>query len=176
MDRLDDLVGYEKVVAPFNGVTTVRNIEVGNLVAANTASGSQMFSIARSDVLRVQIYVPQGEVFGVKDGQLATVTIPELPGREYHGTVARNADALQSGTRTLLTEVDLDNADGALRAGLYSIVHLDVPRAAPVALVPSEAVIFEGCGSLPEVRDVGGDAVLLGRPSTAISRSPRRSV
>ena len=155
VDRLNDLVGYEKVLAPFNGVITVRNIEVGNLVAANTASGTQMFSIARSDVLRVQIYVPQGEVFGVKDGQLATVTIPELPGRDFHGTVARNADALQAGTRTLLTEVDLDNADGALRAGLYSIVHLDVPRAAPVALVPSEAVIFDKDGLSAAVFDHG---------------------
>ncbi len=155
VDRLSDLVGYEKVVAPFNGVITVRNVEVGNLVAANTASGSQMFSIARSDVLRVQIYVPQGEVFGVKDGQLATVTIPELPGRDFHGTVARNADALQAGTRTLLTEVDLDKADGALRAGLYSVVHLDVPRAAPVALVPAEAVIFDKDGLSAAVFDHG---------------------
>ena len=128
VDQLSVLVSYEKVVAPFDGVITVRNIEVGNLVAANTATGTQMFSIARSDILRVQIYVPQGEVFGVKNGQLATVTIPELPGREFHGTVARNADALQSGTRTLLTEVDLDNHDGALRAG--TVQHRPFRRAA----------------------------------------------
>ncbi len=144
--RLQQLVDFEQVVAPFDGVITERDIDVGSLVVANSASGSQLFSIARSDVLRVQVYVPQEDYFSLKDGEDAIVTVPELPGRQFHGKVARNASALQAGTRTLLAEVDVDNRDGALAAGLYGIVHLDVPRTAQVALVPSEAVIFNKDG------------------------------
>ena len=153
--QLTELVGYERVLAPFDGTITARDIDIGNLVVANTGSGTQMFSIASTDVLRVQFYVPQEDYFGIKDGEDATVTVPELPGREFHGKVMRNADALQSGTRTLLTEVDLDNRDGVLAAGLFSVVHLDVPRAAAVALVPSEAVIFDKGGLSAAVFDNG---------------------
>ena len=153
--QLTELVSYEKVVAPFDGVVTIRDIDVGSLVVANTETGTPMFSIASTDVLRVQIYVPQEDYFGLKNGQDATVTVPELPGREFHGKVTRNASALQSGTRTLLVEVDLDNGDGALTAGLFCVVHLDVPRTTPVALVPSEAVIFDKDGLSAAVFDDG---------------------
>ena len=153
--QLTQLVAYEQVLAPFDGVITVRDVDVGNLVVANNQTGTQMFSIANTDVLRVQIYVPQEDYFGVKDGQEATVTVPELPGREFHGKVTRNASALQSGTRTLLVEVDLDNRDGALTAGLFGIVHLDIPRTSPVALVPTEAVIFDKDGLSAAVFDNG---------------------
>lgn len=140
--RLKQLVDFERITAPFDGVITARDVDVGSLVVANSSSGTELFSIARSDVLRVQVYVPQEDFFGLHDGEEAVVAVPELPGREFHGKVARNASTLQAGTRTLLTEVDVDNHDGALAAGLYGIVHLDVPRGAPVALVPAEAVIF----------------------------------
>ena len=153
--RLKQLVDFEQVLAPFDGVITERDIDVGSLVVANSASGSQLFSIARSDVLRVQVYVPQEDYFSIKDGEAATVTVPELPGRAFRGKVARNASALQAGTRTLLTEVDVDNRDGALAAGLYGVVHLDVPRTAPVALVPSESVIFNKDGLSAAVFDHG---------------------
>jgi RND family efflux transporter MFP subunit len=140
------LTGFERVVAPFNGVITARLIDVGSLVAADAASGPPLFSIDRTDVLRVQIYVPQGAFFGVKDGDAAEVTVPELPRRTFHGTVARNANALQQQTRTVLTVVDVNNADGTLTAGLYGIVRLQEPRAQPVVLVPSQAVIFDKDG------------------------------
>jgi RND family efflux transporter MFP subunit len=153
--QFTQLVAYEQVLAPFDGVITVRDIDVGNLVVANIETGTQMFSIASTDVLRVQIYVPQEDYFGVKDGQDAVVTVPELPGREFHGKVTRNASALQSGTRTLLVEVDLDNHDGALTAGLFGIVHLDIPRTTPVALVPSQAVIFDKDGLSAAVFEKG---------------------
>jgi RND family efflux transporter MFP subunit len=153
--QLTQLVAYEKVLAPFDGVITVRDVDIGNLVVANTQTGTQMFSIASTDVLRVQFYVPQEYYFGIKDGQDATVTVPQLPGREFHGKVTRNAKALQSGTRTLLTEVDLDNRDGALAAGLFCVVHLDVLAGAPVALVPSEAVIFDKSGLSAAVFEEG---------------------
>ncbi len=153
--RLKQLVDFERITAPFDGVITARDVDVGSLVVANSSSGTELFSIARSDVLRVQVYVPQEDYFGLHDGEDATVSVPELPGREFHGKVARNASTLQAGTRTLLTEVDVDNHDGALAAGLYGIVHLDVPRGSPVVLVPSEAVIFNKDGLSAAVFDNG---------------------
>jgi len=146
VDRLEQLAGFEQVTAPFDGVITSRQIDVGSLVTADAASGTPLFSIARTDVLRVQVYVPQSAYFGISDGDRATLTVPELPNRVFEGKVARNARALADGTRTLLAEVDLDNKDGTLTAGLYGIVHLQVRRVNPVVLVPSQAVIFNAGG------------------------------
>jgi RND family efflux transporter MFP subunit len=134
------------VTPPFDGVITNRVVVVGSLVTADAASGTPLFSIARTDVLRVQIYVPQSDYFGIRDGDRATVAIPELPHDVFAGTVARNAETLSGGTRTLLTEVDVDNKDAMLTAGLYGIVHLQVRRTNPVVLIPSQAVIFNNDG------------------------------
>jgi RND family efflux transporter MFP subunit len=153
--QLEWLTGYERVVAPFDGVITSRQIDVGSLVAANANSGTPLFSIAHNDVLRVQIYVPQDEAFGLKDGQEAQVTVPELPGRVFHGRLARNANALASDTRTLLAEVDVDNKDGVLSPGVYTIVHLQEPRSYPVITVPSQALIFDKNGMQAAVYDKG---------------------
>ncbi len=155
VSRLEQLVGFERVVAPFSGVITSRQVDVGSLVTADAASATPLFSIDHNDVLRVQIYVPQEAFFGLKDGNAAEVTVPELPGRVFHGTVARNANALQQQTRTLLTEVDVDNADGTLTAGLYGVVHLKEPRLQPVVFVPSEAVIFDKDGLSAAVYENG---------------------
>ena len=146
VNRLGQLTGFEQITAPFDGVITSRFIDVGSLVTADVASGTPLFSIARTDVLRVQVYVPQTDYFGIKDGDRATVTVPELPDRGFEDKVARNARALAAGTRTLLTEVDVDNKDGTLTAGLYGIVHLQVRRPNPVVLIPSQAVIFNKDG------------------------------
>ncbi len=153
--RLEELTGFEKVVAPFDGVINQRQIDVGSLVTADVSSGTPLFSIVRSDVLRIQIYVPQDSAFGVKDGELADVLVPEMPGRVFHGTVARNAKALQPGTRTLLTEVDVDNKDGVLLPGVYCTVRLAIPRPQPVITVPSQAVIFDKNGLSVAVYDKG---------------------
>jgi RND family efflux transporter MFP subunit len=155
VDQLEQLTGFERVVAPFDGVITSRQIDVGSLVAANANSGTPLFSIAHTDVLRVQIYVPQEDYFGLKDGQQAQVTVPELPGRVFHGRLARNASALQDTTRTVLAEVDVDNQDGTLAPGIYTIVRLDEPRIYPVISVPSQAVIFDKDGLLAAVDDNG---------------------
>jgi RND family efflux transporter MFP subunit len=146
VNRLDQLTGFEKITAPFDGVITGRFIDVGSLVTADAASGSPMFSIARTDVLRVQVFVPQAAYFGVKDGDKAIVTVPELVNRTFEGTVARNAQALSAGTRTLLTEVDVDNKSGELAAGLYCVIRLQLRRSNPVVRVPSQAVIFNKNG------------------------------
>jgi RND family efflux transporter MFP subunit len=146
---------YAWVVAPFDGVITQRNVDVGSLVQGNVASGTFMFQIMRKDVIRVWVYVPQDTAFGVAPGVDAIVRVPELPNREFQGTVTRIADAQQSGTRTLLTEIDLPNPDGALRAGVYCTVELKIPRKTPSFVVPAEALIFNRNGLQVAVADHG---------------------
>jgi RND family efflux transporter MFP subunit len=160
VNRLTELAGFEQITAPFDGVITSRLIDVGSLVTADAASGTSLFSIQRTDVLRVQVYVPQAAYFGIKDGDHATVTVPELPGRSFDGIVARNASSLSSGTRTLLTEVDVDNKNGELTAGLYGILHLQVQRQNPVVSIPSQAVIFNKDGLMAAVIDDAGKVQL----------------
>jgi RND family efflux transporter MFP subunit len=133
---------YASVVAPFDGVITQRNVDVGSLVQGNAASGTFMFEIMQHDVIRVWVYVPQDAAFGVVPGVAATVRVPELPDREFPGKVTRIADALQSGTRTLLTEIDIPNPDGALAPGIYCTVELQILRKTPSLLVPADAIIF----------------------------------
>lgn len=161
--RLEQLVSFERVVAPFDGVITSRQVDVGSLVTANENSGTPLFSIAHTDVLRVDIYVPQDDFFGMKDGEEADIRVPEIPGRVFHGRLARNASALQPDTRTVLAEVDVDNYDGTLAPGLYAVVHLKEPRPYPVAIVPSPAVVFDASGLHVAVDE---DGVVRLRPIT----------
>jgi RND family efflux transporter MFP subunit len=137
---------YALVIAPFDGIITQRNVDVGSLVQGNATGGTFMFEIMQKDVIRVWVYVPQNAAFGVVPGIDAVVRVPELPDREFPGTVTRIADAQQSGTRTLLTEIDLPNADGALRSGVYCMVELKIPRTTASFVLPAEAVIFNRSG------------------------------
>src|ERR1700739_983248 len=137
---------YAFVVAPFDGVITQRNVDVGSLVQGNVNSGTFMFQMMQKKGIRVWVYVPQDAAFGVAPDIDAVVRVPELPGREFPGKVTRIADAQQSGTRTLLTEIDLPNPDGALRSGLYCMVELKIPRKTPSLVVPAEAMIFNRDG------------------------------
>jgi RND family efflux transporter MFP subunit len=137
---------YQRVVAPFNGVVTQRNIDVGDLVHADTTTGTFMFTVMQSTVIRAQVYVPQDSAFGLSPGVGAVVRVPEIPDRTFPGTVTRIADALQPGTRTLLAEVDIPNPDGALTAGVYCTIELHIPRKTPSLLVPADAIIFNRDG------------------------------
>jgi RND family efflux transporter MFP subunit len=137
---------YQSVVAPFDGVITQRNIDIGALVQADATSGTFLFTLMQSDVIRIQLYVPQDEAFGVTPGTAAVVRVPEMPGRDFPGTVTRIADALQPGSRTLLTEIDVPNPDHALSPGVYCTVELKIPRKTPSLIVPSEAIIFNRDG------------------------------
>jgi RND family efflux transporter MFP subunit len=137
---------YALVLAPFDGAITQRNVDVGALVQGNANTGTFMFEIMQKDVIRVWVYVPEAAAFGVAPGVDAIVRVPELPDREFQGKVTRIADALQSGTRTLLTEIDIPNPDGALPAGIYCSVELELPRKTPSFLIPSEAIIFNRRG------------------------------
>jgi RND family efflux transporter MFP subunit len=162
---LNQQKAYQSVVAPFDGVITARNIDVGSLVQADAASGTFMFTIMQSDVIRTQVYVPQDQVFGLTPGVEAMVRVPELPGRTFPGKVTRTADALDPGTRTLLTEVDIPNPDGTLKPGTYCTVELHVPRDTPSFLVPAEAIIFNRNGL--QVAVVEGGEVHIRKVSVA---------
>ena len=137
---------YASVVAPFDGVIAQRNVDVGTLVQGNATSGTFMFEIMQEDVIRVRVYVPQDAAFGVTPGIDAIVRVPEIPDREFPGKVARIADALQAATRTLLTEIDISNPDGALPPGIYCAVELHIPRKSPSVSVPADAMIFDRNG------------------------------
>jgi RND family efflux transporter MFP subunit len=137
---------YALVTAPFNGVITQRNVDVGSLVQGNANTGTFMFEVMQRDVIRVFVYVPQDAAFGVAPGVEAIVRVPEIPNREFLGKVTRIADALQSGTRTLLTEIDIPNPDDALAPGVYCTVELKIPRQTPSLVVPAEGIIFNRHG------------------------------
>ncbi len=146
ISRLERLQSYERVVAPFEGVITQRNIDVGSLVAADATSGTPLFAIAHDDVLRVRVHVPQDVALQLKPGVEATLDVPELPGRKFIGKIARTANSLDPNTRTLLVEADIDNPDQTLSPGLYGTVHFMVPRPNAVIVVPSSALIFDQNG------------------------------
>jgi RND family efflux transporter MFP subunit len=135
---------YQQAVAPFNGVITQRNIDVGSLVTADPASNTTpMFAITQ---IRVWAYVPQDAALGVSPGVDAVIHVPEMPSRAFAGNVTRIASALQPDTRTLLTEIDVPNSDGALSPGVYCTATLQIPRKTPALMIPASAIIFDRNG------------------------------
>jgi len=134
---------YQRVVAPFDGVITQRNIDNGSLV---TSGSTFMFTLMHPNVIRTQVFVPQDQAFGLAPGVDAVVRVPEIPGRSFPGKVTRIASALQPGSRTLLTEIDVPNPDGALDPGIYCTVELFIPRKTPSMIIPADAVVFDQNG------------------------------
>ena len=143
---LDQQKAYQRVVAPFDGVITQRNIDVGSLVQADATSGTFMFTLMQGNIIRTQVFVPQDEAFGLRPGIDAAVHVPEIPDRTFPGTVTRIADAIQPGSRTLLTEIDIPNPDGALTPGIYCTIELHIPRKTPSFTVSADAIIFNQAG------------------------------
>ena len=137
---LEQEKAYQRVVAPFDGVVTQRNIDNGSLVQSGSTF---MFTLMHPDVIRTQVFVPQDEAFGVGPGVDAVVRVPEIPDRTFSGKVTRIATALQPGSRTLLTEIDVPNPDGALSPGIYCTVELYIPRKTPSMIIPADAVVFD---------------------------------
>ncbi|HEY0910078.1 MAG TPA: efflux RND transporter periplasmic adaptor subunit [Bradyrhizobium sp.] len=140
---LEQEKAYQRVIAPFDGVITQRNIDNGSLV---TSGSTFMFTLMHPDVIRTQVFVPQDEAFGLGPGVDAVVRVPEIPDRGFPGKVTRIASALQPGSRTLLTEIDVPNPDGALSPGIYCTVELYIPRKTPSMIIPADAVVFDQDG------------------------------
>ena len=146
VDRLSQLKDFQQVIAPYDGVVSVRNAQVGALI--NAGAGAEIFHIAETDVLRVFVSVPQAYVRSIREGLAVDVLVPEFPGRSFAGVVARYAGALDSASRTLLTEVHLPNPKGELFPGMFGQVRFSFKVPQPAILLPSNAAIINASGTL----------------------------
>ena len=198
--RLEDLLGFQKVYAPFDGVITRRNTDIGALIdaGANTPS-RELFRLAAIHQLRVFVSVPQVYAQTARPGSAATITLDEMPGKVFNGTLARTANAIDPSARTLLVEVDVANPDGELLPGAYLVVHLRIGRAVKAVTIPASTLLFraeglrvgvvrDGHAQLVPVkigRDYGrsveivsglspADAVILDPPDSLVSGTPVR--
>jgi membrane fusion protein (multidrug efflux system) len=135
---------YRQVTAPFNGIVTQRNVDVGTLVTGGNATGTQLFKVEQTDTLRAFVDVPQNFITGIKRGLTADVLVPEFPNKPFKGIVARDAEALDPTTRTLRTEVRLPNRDQNLRPGSYGQVRFNLPQNAPTVLISANALVPSG--------------------------------
>jgi RND family efflux transporter MFP subunit len=144
VQRLEELQSFEKIYAPFSGVITARNVDVGQLI--NAGAGTQMFRISAVNVLRVYVNVPQIYSQSAVPGTTATLTLSEFPGETFTGKVVRTSKAIDPGSRTLLVEIDVENRDGKLLPGAYAEVHMNVHDAVTPMIVPVSALIFRAQG------------------------------
>jgi len=150
--RLNEVQNYRTVKAPFDGVITLRNVDVGVLV---NSGNTLLFRIAQTGALRLYLNVPQTYASAVRPGQQARLSVSNLPGRQFTGTVARTSNALDPASRTLLVEVGLPNPDGALLPGMYAQVDLSSPRKNAPLMIPDDALIVRADG--PQVAMVRTD-------------------
>ena len=159
--RLEQLESFKHVYAPFSGVLTKRNVDPGALINAG-GTGKELFDIAKVDPLRVYVSVPQNYAPAIKNGMEAWVTLQELAGEKFKGTVARTAESIDPMTRTLLTEVDVPNRDGRLLPGSFGEVHFRPGINAQKLTIPVNAMLFRQEG--PQVAVVGSDGKVHLRP------------
>jgi RND family efflux transporter MFP subunit len=147
VERLEQLQAFERVTAPFDGVVTARNTDIGALVQAGDNSGAkELFHMAAIQTLRVYVAVPEIYAAFVKNGEQAKLTLDAFPGETLTGTIVRNADAIDATARTLNVEVDVPNPTGRLLPGAYAFVHLRVPPHPGSVTIPSNALLFRGEG------------------------------
>jgi RND family efflux transporter MFP subunit len=145
--RLEQLQSFEKVYAPFDGIVTARNIDIGALIqAGENTSTKELFHLAAIGKIRVYVAVPEAYSAAIKDGGKASLTLDEYPGRQFVGTIARNSNAIDQATRTLNVEVDIDNPKGELLPGAYVFVHFKVPEHAATLMIPSNTLLFRAEG------------------------------
>jgi RND family efflux transporter MFP subunit len=146
--RLQDLQSFEKVYAPFDGVLTARNTDIGQLIDSGSSGGTsrELFHIAALNPLRVYINVPQLDSPQIRPGLRADLVLTEFPGRRFEGSVVRSSGAIDNSTRTLLTEVDVENSAHLLKPGGYVEVHLKLPSPVNTVTLPVNALIFKSAG------------------------------
>lgn len=140
--RLEQLQAFEKVAAPFDGVITARNTDVGALIDAGANAPTQLFHIAAIHKLRVYVSIPEVDAPVARPGTSAQLTLDEYPGRTFHGKLVRNSNSIDFASRTLLTEVDVDNPTGELMPGAYVQVHFHLPADVRAVVVPANALLF----------------------------------
>jgi membrane fusion protein, multidrug efflux system len=168
VNRLEELEGFKRVYAPFAGVITKRNVDVGSLInAGSNGTPPELFDLAQVDTLRVFVDVPQTYAPSIRVKLPASVQLTEYSGRTFRGTVARTADAINPATRTLRTEVDVTNTDGTLLPGAYATVHFVSTSPVSRLAVPVNTLLFRAEGPRAAVVDANGHvhltAVTIGR-------------
>ncbi|MEA3151077.1 MAG: hypothetical protein QOD56_2016 [Gammaproteobacteria bacterium] len=147
VNRLEQLQGFEKVVAPFDGVITQRRTDIGDLVnAGNSGIGAELFRISQTDVVRVFVPVPESYSGEIADGLKATLELIALPGQKFEGTVTRSSRSISADSHTLLTEIDVPNPSGKLLPGAYANVQIHLSAPAKHLLAPVGAVLFQAAG------------------------------
>ena len=146
--QLQATQSFEKIYAPFDGIVTARNTDIGDLINSGSAGGvkTDMFHMAQPGVLRVYVNVPEEYSQGIKAGMTPVITLAEFPGRKFQGKLVRTADAINMTTRTLLIEVDVDNPSGTLLTGSYAEVHLALPTQHSTLIIPVNTLIFRAEG------------------------------
>jgi RND family efflux transporter MFP subunit len=146
--RLEELQSFKKIYAPFDGVITARNTDIGALIDSGSGGGParELFHIAAVTRLRVYVNVPQVYSPLIRSGLRAELTLSEYPGRRFEGTLVRNSGSIDNTTRTLLTEIDVNNPSGELRPGSYVEVHLQLPSSVTTFTLPVNVVIFKAAG------------------------------
>jgi RND family efflux transporter MFP subunit len=142
--RLEELQSFEKIIAPFDGVITARNVDIGQLI--NSGANVEMFHISAIQVLRVYVNVPQVYSQAAVPGTIAKLTFTEFPGQSFSGKLVRTARSIDLASRTLLVEIDVDNRDGKLMPGAYAEVHLGLKASHPTFIIPVSTLIFRGEG------------------------------
>jgi len=147
LERLETLLSYAKIVAPFSGVVTRRSVDPGAFIpAATSSSAAQSAAVATLmdlSSLRVQVAVPEPECPFIKNGLPVQITVSELPGRTFSGKVTRYAHALDEATKTMLTEIEIPNPEGDLLPGMYASVKIAVQRKGEALLLPAESLVLE---------------------------------
>jgi RND family efflux transporter MFP subunit len=148
VDQFEALVSFEKIYAPFDGVITARNTDIGDLINSGSNSNvkTDLFHMAQPGTLRVYVNVPEEYSQGIKVGMPGDLVLAEFPGRKFQGKLVRTADAINVTTRTLLIEIDVDNPTGTLLTGSYAEVHLAVPTQASTFIIPVNTLIFRSEG------------------------------
>ncbi len=144
--RLEQLQSFEHIIAPVDGVITARNTDLGALIQADTTAPKEIFHLSAIQELRIYIPVPEVYASSVKTGDKVDVTLDAFPGQKFKGTLVRNANAIDSTSRTLNVEVDVDNSSGRLMPGAYSFVRFKVPATRGAVTIPSNALLFRAEG------------------------------
>jgi RND family efflux transporter MFP subunit len=142
--RLEETQGFQHVVAPFAGIITARNVDIGDLIS--NGGGRELFHLAQTEALRVYVRVPQTQAADIRPGQTAEVLIPELPDEHFSAKVVATAEAVSATSRTLLTELQADNAKGRIRIGSYAQVRFASISAAPALTLPASVLLFRAEG------------------------------
>jgi RND family efflux transporter MFP subunit len=162
VDRLVAMEGFKRLIAPFDGIVTARDTDIGALINVGASGGAQLFVVSETSKLRVYVSVPQNYVPSVPPGTKATISVPEQPGKTYNGTVEDSAQAVNPTTGTTLMQIIVDNSAGEMMPGDYASIRLAIASVANVLSVPSSAVIFDAKGL--SIATVGADNRVVLKP------------